>query len=748
MLKEVQETRTGNIIETKDLSLSIDADDIISSQIISKKLVTFKDIEELQENNQKLLSIVRTLSSRQEEIERATDEINSGEMKEKLDRYLEQLAEMQAAQDRQTKMLDGLLKQRDMYKNMYQQVLKNSNEKKKQEFTEELEEGVSKIEEEPRNNQRSIQSNSMDQKEYNKKLKDTEDKLAHITDELETYRKERMTHEKMLSSEIDRLRNEAEANSTRCCRLKVQLDSANERFGLLQANVSSYKTQITALEEKCNNYSLTISKHEQSMMILKDELLSAQQRLSSAEVQLENLRQERQLLRDSEGRLMKEREIYLRERQTQSMLKADVESIKASLERVQAEGQLRVEQRLDDANRECSALRRRLQEEQDRFRELTSYQERQVEIMQNRLNEEQGLTSRLRSELDQARETETQNNQKIDELSSKLRQATAHSIAKPLTGDKEIVKRLKELEVELSTSQAEAKSLLEQLKTARQQNQQYCDIAESAETQLRELTTEYNKCKEELEKALKKSQAEITVLQKKVKELNDDLVKLSNGRQETDSELREKLAAAEIKLEELDEVKGELELLKNDLRSASTTAKEAEDKYAREMLLHSMDLQILTKLKEEARLSQQNIDSVNQQREAAVEALDIERATCKEREQRLMNEITESQKRIEDLDAQNSLLHDQVQELGERVAIIHSQQTKLSGMESDTSFETMNISFSSLEEDSNSAEQLLRVIKYLRREKDLAATKSDVLKAENLRLRTQNEVSVNSLLFI
>lgn len=84
LLKEVQESRTSAAVDTSEFSM--DMDNLASSEIISKKLVTFKDIEELQENNQKLLSIVRTLSSRQEEIERATDEINSGEMKEKLER--------------------------------------------------------------------------------------------------------------------------------------------------------------------------------------------------------------------------------------------------------------------------------------------------------------------------------------------------------------------------------------------------------------------------------------------------------------------------------------------------------------------------------------------------------------------------------------------------------------------------------------------------------------------------------------
>ncbi|KAL0119598.1 hypothetical protein PUN28_007798 [Cardiocondyla obscurior] len=732
LLKEVQESRTNTRVETRDLS-SVETDDILSSQIISKKLVTFRDIEELQENNQKLLAVVRALSSKQEEIERATDEINSGEMKEKLDRYMEQLTEMQAAQDRQSKMLDGLLKQRDMYKNMYQQV-KDSNEKKKENGEKDLEEGESE--------EKSKTTKGDEEKDkLFRKLKETEDKFKHVSDEYEIYRKERTAHEKMLSEEVDRLRKEAEANSTRCCRLRAQLDSANERFTLLQGNVASYKTQIKALEEKCSNYNITISKHEQSIMILKDETLSAQTRLSRAEVQLENLRQERQLLRDSEGRLLKEREVYQRERQTQVLLKADMESIKASLERVQAEGQLRAEHRLDDANRECAALRRRLQEEQDRFRELAAHLERQFTTAQDRLKEERELSERLRTELAQVREIEIQSNQKIDELNNKLKQVASHSITKPLTGDESLIKRVKELEIQLNNSQVEVKSLSEQLKAARQQSQQYCDIAESAETQLRELTNEYNKCKEEFENSLKESRTEVISLQKKVKELSDDLTKVSNGRLETDSELREKLAEAERKVEELDELKGDVELLKNDLKSISIAAKEAEDKYAREMMQHSSDLQILAKLKEEAQEVQYKLDSLAQQRNAVTEALEVEKSASVQREQRLANELEEAQKRIIDLDTQNALLHNQLQELGDRVSVMQSQQTKISGRDSpDTSLEALNKSFSSLEEDSNSVEQLLRVMKYLRREKDLALAKSDVLRAENLRLKSQAEM--------
>lgn len=132
----------------------------------------------------------------------------------------------------------------------------------------------------------------------------------------------------------------------------------------------------------------------------------------------------------------------------------------------------------------------------------------------------------------------------------------------------------------------------------------------------------------------------------------------------------------------------------------------------------------------------------------AVEALEAEKSVSKEREHKLMNEIEETQKRIQDLDTQNALLHNQIQEFGDRVAIMQSQQSKISGRESpDTSLDMMNKSFnSSLEEESNSVEQLLRVMKYLRREKDLALAKTDVLRAENLRLKSQAEVNIDILI--
>ncbi|XP_014207653.1 nucleoprotein TPR [Copidosoma floridanum] len=736
LLKEVQENRTGmTLSETK---VTIEANTLPSSQIISKKLVTFKDIEELQENNQKLLAIVRTLSSRQEEIEKTTDQVNSGELKKKLDRYIAELSDMQISQDRQAKMLESLIKQRDMYKNMCQQhtkltIVTEDQENSKYSNTSEKLTTVIEPKSVDENNKIDYESS-----QWKIKYHEMEEKLKLVSQDLQIYKKDKMAHERMLNDEIERLRIATEKCSADCCRYRAQLDSANERFILLQENVTTYKNQIKVLEEKCNNYSTTIGKHEQSLMLLKDEALAAQSNLSKAEVQLDNLTRERQLLRDSEGRLLKEREVLKRERHTHALLKADVEVIKASLERVQAESQLRTEQRLDDATRECAALRRRLQEEQDRFREVSLSVEQQLTMIKEQLTEEKNLTRRIQNELDASRLKEQDYLKKIEDLNSQLKLAIA--AVKPVTGEDNLSKKLKELEMDLSNSQAEIKSLSDQLKAARFQGQQYCDIAESSEMQLRESLNHYNIKTKEFEDILSNNNKELCILKEKNKELEDKLTQTSSNETTNNLKLEQKLSEAEVELEEFIRIKNELEQLKTELQNACTAAACAEEKYAREMVLHSNDLQVLTKLKEENQVVINKISKLTQQKDLAEETLLVKKSFWQEQEKSFKNEINELQSRVEDLNMQNEILHSQIQEVSEKAVIMSSQQDNITDhTDGRDPSESLNRSFNN--ENTGSVEQLLLIIKYLRREKDLTVAKLDVLKSENIRLKSQVELS-------
>lgn len=67
------------------------------------------------------------------------------------------------------------------------------------------------------------------------------------------------------------------------------------------------------------------------------------------------------MVKESEFRLLRERETTERQSSSQAMLMANLEMIKASFERTETETKLKLETKLEEAQKECSALRRRLQ---------------------------------------------------------------------------------------------------------------------------------------------------------------------------------------------------------------------------------------------------------------------------------------------------------------------------------------------------------------------------------------------------
>ena len=70
MLREVEDARGGVASTSSYFMQNVDSSDISSSsQVITRELVDFRNIEELQEQNQRLLNVVRELSQQNEELE-------------------------------------------------------------------------------------------------------------------------------------------------------------------------------------------------------------------------------------------------------------------------------------------------------------------------------------------------------------------------------------------------------------------------------------------------------------------------------------------------------------------------------------------------------------------------------------------------------------------------------------------------------------------------------------------------------
>ncbi|KAI8426277.1 hypothetical protein MSG28_005163 [Choristoneura fumiferana] len=746
LLKEIEHSRgglmpNGDHDSSNTASNATNSSDHSSSRIISKTLVTFSDIQELQANNQKLLRMVRDLTDKQEEFERNKEQFESGEMQNKIESLKNRVLELTEAQDRQTKMVNGLIRQRDMFKKLYHDLMKG----KRHEISSVLED----IEME-KGDSFTVESAEKPSKPtaapeaYEIKYRETVKHLELLKEEYKTYKEEKVTNEKMLFEQIDNMRQEISKLTAANSKCASTSEYNNERLKILQTNVTTYKKQIASLEEKNKAYNATIAKHEVSLQHLRDEALNAQGKLAAAEIQLENLKLESKLLKDTELRLQTEKEILNRERQGQSLLLKNLELIKASLERVEVETRARIESRLDEATRECAALRRRLQEEQDRFRELAAHLERQTETAKSRMQEEKDAADQLRKEMTQLRQDIIDKNKANEELAKKLKAALAPNS----DGSFDSLKKIKELENKLSDREGDIKSLQEQLNIAKEHIKQYCDISESAEKELKTLHSEYETYKSETETKLSEYAQKLQHLEEKCAELEAELSLQATGEQSNNNNaLRRELAEAKEELKSAianyDNSQSEVQSLRAELTKLSEAVNKAEEKYNHEMMLHSSDIQALSQVKEELLRAQNQINELVALKNNAIDQMESEKIAWTEREKILNDENAQLMERFKDLNEQNSLLHNQIQALGTQLSVTHASRSMSESMNESATDTSMNVSVS--EEDGKSSEQLFQIVKFIRKEKDIAMAKSDILQTENMRLKSQLEIAEKQL---
>ncbi|XP_053696723.1 nucleoprotein TPR isoform X2 [Sabethes cyaneus] len=764
LLREIEQMRGGYASEA-DQSIS---SDMSANEVITKKLVTFNDIQELQENNVKLLLVVRDFSAKLEELEIAQNAMSQATFEAKIASYNKRLQEMQETQEYQTQMMQQCIQQRDRYKKMYHDAMRSYNAVGgtggKGNLGASLngslsgDTGDAAMDEElpSASTVSAVSSEAVAEKEkkiseLESKVKQTQQMMTALKEEYDNYRKEKLTNDKMMNEQFDSMRTELRELSSKNIKLAATVEYNNEQIKIQQKNAATYKKQISTLEERNKNYETTISKQEATILFLKDEAISAESKLARAEVQVENLKQECRILKDAESRLQTEREILNRERQNQNLLLNNIEMIKVTMERSEAEGRIRLETRLDETARECSALRRRLQEEQDRFRELTAHLERQMQTAKQRMEEEIAIAETVQAELKNARDELEIKSRKIDDLSRKLQETLSpNDEDNPVT---QAHKKIRELEQKLNETDIEIESLRKELATAKEHVKQYCNMSESSEKELKDLSELYNSYKTKTEGELDTLKKSETDLKAQVEELRTEISLKKTGEQltsSTDSESVLHKAQLELKdaLEKISENNRDLRDLREKNNSLMEQLQLAEQKYANEMVQHSSDIQQLANLKEEFQKTKLQFDELKQARDQAVERVKTNEECWHNREEIMKKEIDQLEERLADLNSQNAALHDQIQSLSTKLSITAAQALEQSNEKAEKIEESMNDSAtinednslmnrSISDEEKRSVDQLLQIIKYLRKEKDIAVAQFDILRSENVRVRSE-----------
>ncbi|XP_064542944.1 nucleoprotein TPR isoform X1 [Drosophila montana] len=722
-----------------------------SSDAISRDLVTFESIVELQEQNVKLLSLIRELTTELEANELKNDELQLKAYEEKFEKATKRLVEMEEALNQKNNTISTLMAKCERYKKFYFDAQKKLGSQ-----IIDLDDSTVLIDESKAEQAKAVENTQKLEAEaklerrirsLEQQLEDESKKYAALKENYDYYTSEKRKNDALVQDQFDSMRKEVRELTSVNCKLMNASEFQKEQMELLQKGIATYKQQIAALEDRTKNYEKTIIKHEQTVHMLKDEVMTAHRKQAASETETHSLQHENRVLKETTARLQAEKDGYNREHQSQSLLLNNLEFIKANLERSETEGRLRLEQRLDDTVRELSAQRRHFQEEEEKFRETVNEFKRQTETAIKLKEEERLQAEKWHQELIDVREELAVKVNQVNDLSKKLQESlTPSKDENPITAAN---KKAREFELRYDQARIEIDSLTKELAKAREHGDQFYKMSQSAESEIKRLHDMHAEivAKSEAEiKKLKNSEAE---LQTRVTDLEAEVL-LSNVTEQsktTNQSDQLKVAQEELKnvLEKLTESGRTIRKLRAENSTLAESLNAVEVKYANEMVLHSADIQELSKFKADFLKVQDELNQLKCGRESLQAAHDELQKANAEAQGLLQKEKDESEKRVADLNALNSSLHDQIEALTTKLAALAQSASNQNSslMLNDSLLDgssTFDINSSTSVDDVKNSEQLLKIIKFLRKEKDLYAAKLDILKAENARLVSEHTI--------
>ncbi|XP_017124819.1 nucleoprotein TPR [Drosophila elegans] len=747
LLDELNCLRAGVAsVRRKPLSEPTSSDGVIDT------LVTFASIQELVDRNTQLLAVSRDLAEALEANEKHNDKIVLEQSEKQVKKLNERFAEMEEIVAQKNNTITTLLSKCDRYKKFYFAAQKKLGQKTVDLDDPNLQLNESVLDTSTVSNAQVEEKNALELRvrQLEQQLEEEVKKYAALKENYDYYTSEKRKNDALAQEQFDAMRKELRELTSSNCKMMNASEFQKEQIKMLHTNIETYKQQVSTLEERTKCYEKTIVKHEQTVLMLKDEVMDAHRKQAAADSEAHSLRQESRILKDTAARLQIEKETYHREQQSQSLLLNSLEFIKTNLERSEMEGRQRLEQRLDDTVRELAAQRRHFQEEEDKFRESINEFKRQAETATKLKEEERQQAEKWQAELAAVREELAKKVTQVNELSKKLQDSLTPSINdNPISAAN---KRAREFELKLEQALVEIASLTKELANAREHGEQFYKMSQSAESEIKRLHDMHSELvakQEEQIKALQSSEAE---LKTRIADLEAEamLTNVTEQSKTVNQSGQLKMAQEELKsvLEKLTEANRTIRTLRAENTTLAESLSAVEVKYANGMVQHSADIQELTRFKAEFYKVNDELNQLKSGRASLQAAYDELLRSNAEAQKLLDKEKEQSEQRVADLHALNASLHDQIEALATKLTVLASQVQNPNASLNESSVDadqSLNSSGLAGGEEGRNNEQLLKIIKFVRKEKDLFAAKLDILKAENARLVSEHTLQQKKL---
>lgn len=725
-----------------------------TGQFISNNLVAFRDVFELQQKNMELTKIVREVGEEreQEEAKNKAAKGNSDELEHlrgRVERYQEELKTLRT-------QLQSYIQERDMFRRMVSHRGKLPADADLESMFGASVNGAGT----PRTPQN--RKGATPDPEHSSLANDLSNHvklLRELQAHFDAYKHEAAQDYTAAKSQAESANKERNQLQSEVIRANGQVTLLQERYQMLQSNFEQARSENGELQKRLNALRENAAKQDLRTQSAAEDLIEARSATEGLRNENAHLKAEKDLQKRIETRLNEDNRALLVEKTSVTKSNTNLQNLLNERELNESEIRRKLNSQVENLTSELSTVRRKLEEETESTKNAGLRREYEHDQSQTRIDDLMRSASQTKEDLAVAKSTRDQLQSRVDELKIELRSAEERAQAlqpRPTPrsatsqGNNDVngdgLSREQELGIELVEVKRELELAKADLEAAKSQVDEYRTLAEDSEERLVSLSNTYDQYKEDTDKvtaekdeATKNLEQRIIDLSSELSTVNEELSQMRASSADHDTRLRQQREAFETELshakDECDRFKETANYHQQDLKAQAEVANQAQQSYESELIKHGQAREALTKLRDDLNQSKLELSQSKADAEAARMALSKNEDNWSSTKDQYEKELADIKARRAEVVAQNTLLHNQLQNVGGQISAL--QQNRV--------MPALDEEAEMIGSPSSSLGNLQDVIKYLRREKEIVDVQHELSVQEARRFKQQLDYTTSQL---